>query len=116
MYQPGGLNQRVLTSADAAGQAQARYNFQAAAAAAAANPAALMGIRGDPAAYLRGNSDRGHPGDRVHIPHSTSSGASSAAAAVAAASRLTLNRGHPNQAALYSNYTTRGYVTSAASN
>ena len=55
MYQPGGLNQRVLSSADAAGQAAARYNFQAAAAAAAANPAALMGIRGDPAAYLRGN-------------------------------------------------------------
>ena len=54
MYQPGGLNQRVLSSADPAGQA-ARYNLHAAAAAAAANPAALMGIRGDPAAYLRGN-------------------------------------------------------------
>ena len=56
MYQPGGLNQRVLSSADPASQVRYVTNFQAAAAAAAANPAAAFaGIRGDPTAYLRGN-------------------------------------------------------------
>ena len=58
MYQPGGLNQRVLSAADPASQVRYVTNFQAAAAAAAAaaNPsAAFAGIRGDPAAYLRGS-------------------------------------------------------------
>ena len=59
MYQPGGLNQRVLSTADPASQVRYVTNFQAAAAAAAAaaNPTAAFaaGIRGDPAAYLRGN-------------------------------------------------------------
>jgi len=86
-YQASGLGQRVLPTADHAGQV--RYHLPMHAATNSGGP--FGGIR-DPA-YLRANADRHSERSLGHPTHTTSSGASSAAVA---ASRLTLSR-HPNQ-------------------